>query len=502
MSAMVLSVIHRIYPINASKLDRICDVVQVRRHKSMDEFAGEAKGLLEAALQSEQLLVISRALQEEYREKLESSDISMLPSYQYTLPTGRESGDFLALDVGGSTFRVALVRLGGKGDSEDTMQLRRMRSFVIDKVVRELKGQAFFDWMAERIEKVFMEYNHMKGTHNARLKMGLAWSFPIEQTSCRSGKLLSMGKGFQASHGIEGQDIGELVIRSCKARGLNVSMCAIVNDGAATLLAQAYRDPSTRMSLILGTGMNAAAFLPVSALGSGKYGDRPASWHAAAQRVLVNTELSMFGKRVWPVTRWDEELNTQHMLPDFQPLEYLVTGRYLGEIVRLILVEAIRTAGLFNGKMPYHLAEPYALDTRILAAFQSDESKALSGARLAFTKAHALPSPPRQHELEFIRNISQLVSRRAANYLATALHALWTVRTASEGLQPGEASRVTIACNGAVVERYPDFRHNCQQRLDELCEISGASKGAVTLEMAPESSVFGAAVAVCCTEGS
>ncbi|KAK5137518.1 hypothetical protein LTR08_008497 [Meristemomyces frigidus] len=256
------------------------------------------------------------------------------------------------------------------------------------------------------------------------------------------------------------------------------------------------------MSLILGTGMNAAVFLPVAALGSGKYGERPASWHAAAQRVLVNTELSMFGKRVLPVTRWDEELNTKHMLPDFQPLEYLVTGRYLGEIVRLILVEAIKTAGLFKSEMPSRLDEPYGLDTGILAAFQSDLSVKLSRARSSFLKSHALSSPPRQHELEFIREISQLVSRRAAVYLATALHALWIVRTASEGLQPGEASHLTIACNGTVIERYPEFRCCCQRQLDELCELSGASKGAVTLEMAPESSIFGAAVAVCCIEDS
>lgn len=371
---------------------------------------------------------------------------------------------------------------------------------MIDKKIRDLKGQAFFDWMADRIGEMLSEYNHMNGTVNARLQMGLAWSFPIEQTCPRSGNLLAMGKGFCATHGVEGQDLSELIMRSCTKKGLNVEMKAIVNDGAATLLSKAYNDPSTRISLILGTGTNAAVFLPVSALGKGKFGKRPESWYTTAKHVLVNTEMSMFGKNILPTTRWDDDLNAHHVLPDFQPLEYLITGRYLGEIARLIVIEAIATAGLFEGLTPERLNEPYALDTRILAAFATDKSTNLVNANAAFMQAHRLPSPPRLSELKFIREVAELVSTRAAVFLAVALHALWRLRTAAEGIEPGEAANVTVACNGTIVEKYPDLRAGCQRQLDDLCVRSGALAGAVSLEMAPESSLFGAAVAVCCTQ--
>ena len=44
-----------------------------------------------------------------------------------------QRGDFLALDVGGSTFRVALIRLCGKKDNGDSdIQIRRIRNVVID----------------------------------------------------------------------------------------------------------------------------------------------------------------------------------------------------------------------------------------------------------------------------------------------------------------------------------------------------------------------------------
>ncbi|KAI6787288.1 hexokinase-1 [Hortaea werneckii] len=567
MSVLLASALQHFQPPSpTAKRPRLRYVADVKREKSMESFAREAKGLLEAPFHPDRMLAMSAQLQQEYREKLQSSDISMLPSYQHTLPTGNETGDFLALDVGGSTMRVALVRLAGaKGhEGEASMQVRRIRSFVIDKRIRDLRGQEFFDWMAERIGDMLAEYNHMNGTRDALLQMGLAWSFPIEQTSPRSGRLLPMGKGFRATHGVEGEDLSELVMKSCRARGLNVEMKAIVNDGAATLLSQAYRDPSTRMSLILGTGMNAAVYLPVTALGPGKFGSRPPSWHAAAHHVLVNTELSMFGKHVLPTTRWDDDLNAHHLLPDFQPLEYLVTGRYLGEIFRLILLEAVSVAGLFGGEFPQYLDDPYTLDTRLLADFQLDTSPSLAAARSSFLSAHPLRSGrvPRPDELRFLRDLSKLIADRAAVYLAVALHALWVVRTEaetsssssppSEDGATGNHHQVTIACNGTIVEKYPGFRAACQGFLDRLCHLSSSSTSSssptssppregreedrrdfgagdglvghvddaaadsdpcgtggggggaqkkerpVTLEMAPESSIFGAAVAVSC----
>ena len=338
--------------------------------KSMDEYLDEVKNLFEAPLQPKKLHALSGSLQEEFHDKLQSSTISMLPSYQHTLPTGHERGLYLAMDVGGSNFRLALVELTGKDSARDGMHVKCNRSFPIDRKVRSLEGRSFFDWMAARIQEM-LAVDHQQSENGCKpLPMGLAWSFPIEQTSDRGGSLLAMGKGFNATHGVEGLDICDLIMAPCIERGLNVELQTIVNDSSATLLSQAYRDPTTRVSLILGTGTNAAIYLPVSALGKAKYGQRPQAWYDAADRVLVNTELSMYGKDKLPVSRWDTHINDTHMMPDFQPLEYKVGGRYLGEIVRLILVEAIRESGLFDGEMPLRFDEPYSLETGVIAAFE------------------------------------------------------------------------------------------------------------------------------------
>lgn len=277
-------------------------------------------------------------------------------------------------------------------------------------------------------------------------------------------------------------------------------MDSIVNDSSATLLSRAYEDPSTRFAVILGTGFNIAVHLPVSALAMSKYKGYPQKWLDEASHVLVNTELSMFGKNVFPTTRWDEQLNEAHIRPDFQPFEHMISGRYLGEVVRLIIVEAVRTAGLFSGEMPDKLSETYSLETGTIAAMEMDETKNLTQATALFQSRHPLSKPPSYNDIQFVRQISQLVSHRAAAYLAAGIHSLWTLRIQSEGLTPATAGKLAIGCNGSVIEKYPLFRELCQSHLDELTTASGAEPHSISLEIAVESAIFGAAVAVCCLE--
>lgn len=463
----------------------------------MDAFVAEVRDLFETPLGIRRLHSCSERLQEEYKQKLQDSDISMLPSFISTLPTGHERGTFLALDVGGSNFRLALVVLTGR-DGGKSMHVKRTQTFSIDARVRSLRGETFFEWIADRIQDMLEIDKHESDGGAEPLSMGLAWSFPIKQTSAKSGELLKMGKGFAATIGVQGQDLAELIMRPCRQRGLNVQLQSTINDSEASLLAQAYRNSTTRMSLILGTGTNAAALLPVDILAKDKFGQRSEQWYSGAERVIVNTELSMHGKTVWPCSTWDDQLNRDHELPDFQPLEHLVGGRYLGEIVRLILVQAVEESALFGGDMPTGLETPYTLDSGMLGAFECNPDRSMSEAGERFVSSFPTCKAPTMQELEHIHTICQLVTNRAAAFLATAVHALWALPSSSHGQNGSHSNHVTIASNGSILEKYPTFRERCQHFLDELAILSGAEEGTIMLEMALDSSIYGAAVAAAC----
>ncbi len=150
------------------------------------DFLAELEHMFLGYIEDGGLKRFSRKLKRQFKERLRSNPECMLPSYNSQLPTGQETGQYLALDVGGSTLRVALVDLRGRGSAGTESGIVQMDSFKIDSDVRNLKGTEFFDWMAERIHWTVAK-DSSKGKKGQSpedpLLVGLAWSFPIEYVS-------------------------------------------------------------------------------------------------------------------------------------------------------------------------------------------------------------------------------------------------------------------------------------------------------------------------------
>lgn len=462
----------------------------------------EVADLFTAPVNLRRMSQMSVRMQRQYLKKLELSTECMLPSFNHTLPNGHETGTYLALDVGGSTLRIALVELCGKRQGFSRRKILRLSVSPINNAVRSLPGASFFDWMAQKIADMLASCPQNNGRSEESLPVGLSWSFPVEQTSPGDGKIQGMGKGFCCAEATVGQDLGELIVAACRNHGLKLRVAALVNDSAATLLSRAYLEPSTSMSLILGTGTNMAVHLPASCLGPSKLQHRDPAWRSQAEMVTINTELSMFGKGILPETRWDDCLNRSHIKPNFQPLEYMTTGRYLGEILRLIIAEAVESADLFQGQFPSSLEEPYSLDSALLAAVEDDNSPHLAVSGAYVQKTLGLTTIPSTAEMAFLRVVVESISRRAAAYIAVAIHALWSVERGACGRRG--PSRTTIACDGSVIEKYPRFRSRCQGYISELIRSSAdvtVHDSEVLLEIADEGAIFGAAVAVAIGQG-
>lgn len=58
------------------------------------------------------------------------NSIKMLPSYVRQLPNGREEGNFLALDLGGTNFRVLLINLHSKKSTAKSKTYRIPRNIM------------------------------------------------------------------------------------------------------------------------------------------------------------------------------------------------------------------------------------------------------------------------------------------------------------------------------------------------------------------------------------
>ncbi len=148
--------------------------------RTADGFLDEAELLLLQPVAGPRLRDFSRKLKAQFRDHLLHNPACMLPSYNHQLPCGAECGQYLSLDVGGSTLRVALVVLKGFEPDETKSGIVRMSSFKITAAVKRLKGVAFFDWMAARVMETISEALDREHSPDKPLPMGLAWSFPIE----------------------------------------------------------------------------------------------------------------------------------------------------------------------------------------------------------------------------------------------------------------------------------------------------------------------------------
>ena len=149
----------------------------------VQEFIDHVENVFRMSMGREKLVEFSYGLKRQFLESMEDNPSCMLPSFNHQLPSGEEKGTFLALDVGGSTFRVALVQLSGRGSEGQQSKILKRSSFKINSVVKQLKGVLFFDWMARRIEETLSGQTEGRDMTDTPLPMGLAWSFPIEYVS-------------------------------------------------------------------------------------------------------------------------------------------------------------------------------------------------------------------------------------------------------------------------------------------------------------------------------
>lgn len=149
--------------------------------RTIQEFLKEAETQLLGPISGHGLQDLSKGLKKQFSERLQTSEECMLPSYSHQLPEGTESGQYLALDVGGSTLRVALVELRGRETkSGDESEIVSIRNFSITPEIKDLEGMAFFDWMAERIGETLKVGSRKDLNSDEPIPAALAWSFPIE----------------------------------------------------------------------------------------------------------------------------------------------------------------------------------------------------------------------------------------------------------------------------------------------------------------------------------
>lgn len=130
------------------------------------------------------------------------SPIKMIPTFVRSVPDGSEEGDFFALDLGGTNFRVLLVQIH---DGKATMS---HETYPISPEVMTGTADMLFGYIAECLAKFAKA---QLGEETKKIStVGFTFSFPVDQTSLVSGNLIRWTKGYDVK-GVEKNDVVKLL---------------------------------------------------------------------------------------------------------------------------------------------------------------------------------------------------------------------------------------------------------------------------------------------------
>ncbi|QPG96223.1 hypothetical protein C2857_003585 [Epichloe festucae Fl1] len=454
------------------------------------------------------------------KEGLENdgTNLSQIPTYVTGVPNGTEKGLYLAVDLGGTNFRVCSIMLNG--DTTFNLTYNKVaipKALMIAKTAKEL-----FAFLAKQIELFLREHHadrfesHVRRRATAStpmgyrdehiFRLGFTFSFPVKQLGINKGHLIRWTKGFDIPDAI-GKDVCRLLQDEIDDLSLPVKVAALVNDTVGTLMARSYTSTGKHRSLlggIFGTGTNGAYIEKTANIKKPIQGE----YDTSTGEMVINTEWGSFDNqlKVLSSTPWDKTLDAESVNPGFQMFEKRVSGMFLGEIVRLAVVDMIKKDDIalfrdvnssFNDRHTTTSIRPnssifktWGLDSAIMSVAAADNTPELWSIRQELENSLDIYAPSLEDAQAF-KAISDAVARRAARLSAVAIGAV-ALQSGKVG-DPNEGV-IDVGVDGSLVEHYPFFRDMIYEALAVIKGIGPEGAAKIRIGIAKDGSGVGAAL--------
>ena len=386
----------------------------------------------------------------------ERRSLAMLPSW-LSCPSGSEQGQYVALDFGGTNIRALLVELAGQG--RFTIKSRILapladQSAGYDYTTATTTAEELFDFIARLLSVIVPS--------NTNCLLGHTFSFPCSQQDVNKAILLYWTKELAAS-GVVGHNVTDLLQHSLVRHKLHhIRPVVVVNDTVTTLLTAAYGDNCADIGSICGTGHNTCYLEP--------------NYPGSSSPMYINIEAGNFDKA--PSNRYDHLLDAKSDRPGAGRLEKMCSGRYIGELLRLVWLELAQQGLLSNSEVPTQIRAPYTLSGQHLALLLTGDSTWLNA------KSLTLP------DKTMLRAIAEKITIRSARLVAATWLAIL------RRIDPECSRQHTIAIDGSLYEKMPGYASAIDATLHELL---GPKATNINCRLTKDSSGVGAAIAAAIT---
>lgn len=420
-------------------------------------------------LSQQQLCEISTRLlkgMEKGLKKQNNSDVTikMIHTFVRNRADRTENGDFLVLHVDGNV-KVMLVELLEDGE---IAKVKGKETYDLPQAVlhgTEMQPEIqLFDHLADCLY-LFLD---SQGIKDQKLPLGFSLAYPYEK-----GAVIECTKRLEIPELVNKNIISLLKEAISKRKDFNIGYAVVVNDVVATMMSCAYHDLSCEIGLIVDDGTNAC------------YMEELCNEEGVKESVCINTEWAAFGDdgvlddfR----TNIDKELDLKSRKPFKSIFEKMISGLYMGEIVRLILVKLASEKLLFQGLTTPALLKENSFKTQHIFEIEKDAE----GLDKASEILKSLGLQPSREDCEVVQQVCIAVSTRSAHLCAAGIATIANRIRNNRGLDDFDT---TVAVDGTVYNKHPKF----SQRLKEALKLL-ASECDVSFMPREDSSGIGAAI--------
>ncbi|XP_047162005.1 hexokinase-3-like [Vigna umbellata] len=392
------------------------------------------------------------------------SKLKMLLTFVDNLPNGTEKGTYYALHLGGTNFRVLRVQLSGQPTSDLEHEVERQ---PIPQNVMTSTSEDLFDFIASSLKDFIAKEGDGSTISQGRRELGFTFSFPVKQMSVSSGILIKWTKGFSIVDMV-GRDVAACLQEAFIRNGLDVRVAALVNDTVGTLAVGHYHDPDTVAAIIIGTGTNACYLERVDAI------IKCQGLLMSSGRMVVNMEWGNFWSSHLPRTSYDIDLDAASPNPNDQGFEKMISGMYLGDLVRRVILRMTLESDMFGPISP-KLSMPFILRTPLMAAMHEDNTPDLREVARILNDIFEIPDVPLKAR-KIVVKVCDVVTRRAARLAAAGIVGILKKigRDGSGGITGGRSrsdmkmKRTVVAIEGGLYSKYTLFREYLRDALNEI----------------------------------
>ncbi|KAM7277951.1 hypothetical protein ACFE04_005085 [Oxalis oulophora] len=393
------------------------------------------------------------------------SKLKMLLTFIHTLPTGNEKGTYYALHLGGTNFRVLRVQLEGQRSSIMTQDVERQ---PIPPHLLTSTSEDLFDFISHSLKQfVEKEGSDSHSSSNKGRELGFTFSFPVQQMSVSSGDLIKWTKAF-AIEDMVGRDVTQCLQQALARRGLDMRVAALVNDTVGTLALGHYNDEDTVAAVIIGTGSNACYIERTDAI------IKCQGLLTTSGGMVVNTEWGNFWSSHLPRTSYDIDLDATTPNPNEQGFEKMISGMYLGDIVRRAILRMSQESDIFGPVSP-KLLTPFILRTPLMAEMHEDDSPELSDVGRILNDVLEIQDVPLKAR-KLVVKVCDVVTRRAARLAAAGIVGILKkigrdgsgCTTIGRSRTDIKMKRTVVAIEGGLYTSYGIFREYLHEALVEI----------------------------------